>query len=220
MQSQHGLAGEVNRHQQRILEGVHDIAEDVTLAAEIHAIMELGVQPACRQMHQMKDNEQDQEAAGQRHGAGGQGGPTIVMDHVTGRTRAPVLNRQADRQTDMQADDGEQRDARTPEGHGHVAQECGIRIQGVLPLEYLQVSEHVKDDESGQSQSRKGNEDLAAEGGENVTEESNHGQRIKSRRFLHLYSARFHSSSVCGKRDHETDAAAAQPAKWPVAQAH
>ena len=42
-----------------------------------------------------------------------------------------------------------------------------------------------------------------------MTEESNHAQRIKSRRCLHLYSARFHSSSVCRKRAHETDVAAA-----------
>ena len=70
-----------------------------------------------------------------------------MMDHVAGRTRASVLNRQADRQADMQADDGEQRQTRTPQGHGHVAQECGIRIQGVLPFEHLQVPEHVEDDE-------------------------------------------------------------------------
>ena len=133
-----------------------------------------------------------------------------MMDHVAGRTRASVLNRQADRQADMQADDGEQRHPRTPQGHGHVAQECGIRIQGVCPSNTCRFPSMWKTTNPASPNPERAMRTLLPRGGENVTEESNHAQRIKSRRCLHLYSARFHSSSVCRKRAHETDVAAAQ----------
>ena len=52
-------------------------------------------------------------------------------------------------------------------------------FQGLEDDALVEIAEHMEDDEDGECQSRKGNENLAAEGGEDVSEESDHEQRAR-----------------------------------------
>ena len=71
MQPQHDLPDQVDHHEQRILKRVHHLCEHVSVAPEIQPIGKGGIHPAGSQMQQMKDNEQDQQTAGECHGSGG-----------------------------------------------------------------------------------------------------------------------------------------------------
>ncbi len=85
----------------------------------------------------MKDDEQEQQAAGQGHRAGRQRRLAILMGHIADRPRPPVMDGQPDRQADVGRDNRQQHQPRAPQSHRHLAQERRVRIQRVLSLEDL-----------------------------------------------------------------------------------
>ncbi len=105
------------------------------------------------------------------------------MHHVAHRPGALIMDGEPNGQTDMKGDKRHECQPRGPQRHRHLPQERRIGVQRIGPLENLEVSEHMEDDEHGERQPREGNENLAAEGGEDVAEESDHGQGRRTASF-------------------------------------
>src|SRR5262249_49081648 len=74
----------------------------------------------------------------------------------------------------MHSDDPDQPQPSGPQRHRHLTQERRVGVERLRSLKDLEISDHMKDDESGKPQARERHQDFATEGSEDVTEESDH----------------------------------------------
>jgi hypothetical protein len=159
-EGEHGQ--DVEPRDERALEPGHEVVVRVA----VDEVRMDGVDPE-REVHQVVDDEEEQDDAAPAHRARGVAGLAPLHLAIAHRPRGVVHDGQAPGRPDVQRHRDEQDSPRHPQQHAvsEGAQGLGVAVERLRAQVDLQVPEHVADHEAEEDHSGQGHHDLEAEGG-------------------------------------------------------
>src|SRR6267143_4208936 len=144
----------INHHRINVI-----VAERVSLEQ-----LETAVGRADSKMRQMVNDKHQHNQTAYHHVPRSEASLDVFSFDVAVRTSAPILDREQDREINMERDRDEQNNPNDPEKNSEIAQMLGVIVDPTRAQENLEIAQQMTDDKQHQDHARDRNDHFFADG--------------------------------------------------------